>query len=182
MANLEKAQDQVLKNDQLNKIDAKDVKFNMDNYEMTDKVPENEKKEYEKLNERFKDIREKLAKQNDKFNDGGVQKKVRNFLEADKSSQVGASFDSLGSWDDKIWFFSYNEKMKWYDTYDLIPYRKGERPYLMFETWENKTPLTVKQYESMLTKIETLYNKQESAYNQIKNQENSKVDDMITNL
>ena len=41
--NLEKRQDQVLENDQLGKIDAKDVKFNMENYKSADKWSGSEK-------------------------------------------------------------------------------------------------------------------------------------------
>ena len=146
-------------------------------------LTEAEKKEYEELNKKFSDIRKKLAFQYNKFEDYGVQNKVRDLLKSNKSSQVGA-----WEYENEIWIFSYNTEKNNYDEYHFLPYRKSESPYLitvdinsMTENPESKTILTVKQYETMITKVETLYKVQEETFSKIIKKQEIDVDNMINN-
>lgn len=187
MADVEKSLDQELKFDQVPDADVKDVTFNMDNYgDMAYEIPENEKKEYEKLNIKFNDIRTKLATQIDKFIAEGIKDEVRKLLKSNKSSIAFAYEDIANNeFDDKIYYHRYNTRTNNYDVYYLKPYKKNGRPYLetspisRFMEDPKKTQLTVQQYESMLTTLETVHELQENAYNEVKEQRNAKIDKII---
>ena len=184
MENLEKKQDQIMETDQLGKIDAKDVKFNMENYETSDKVPETEKREYEKLNAKYENLKasfDEICTEDDAL--GGA---VSNYLQY----EVKKPYAYTISRGDCIYIYNPATED---NSVNFYPYKKNKRPALVTQHYEDgrflgrfvedsRTELSVDQYKKTLQNVEQLLKEAQAAVEVVKKRKTQGTDDKINQI
>ena len=190
MANLEKAQDQVLENDQLNKIDAKDVKFNMENYETSDKVSETEKREYEKLNEEYESLKASLDEVD--AEDAKLDWEVSNYLVFEVKKPYAYTISrgkciyihNPASDSGSVEFYPY----KWKNKRPVLVTSHTEyttvlgKPVAPHTVEDSRTELSVDQYKKTLQNAKQLLNEAQAAVKVVKERKNKGTDDKINQI